>query len=61
MRAVLCVLVSVLAILLVIAGFWLSGFNFDIRGAKAVGCFISALFAGLFCGLLTAAITSDMK
>lgn len=61
MRAVLCVLVSVFAILLVIAGFWLSGFDFDSRGAKAVTCFVGSLFAAAFTGALTAALTCDMK
>ncbi len=61
MRAVLCVLVSVFAILLVIAGFWLSGFDFDRRGPMAVGCLVSSLIAGAISCLLVAAATCNMK
>ncbi len=54
MRMLSCLTAGLIAAIGVCFGFWLHGFNFDERGAMAIGCYLSALFAAAFAVAFTA-------
>lgn len=60
-RFVLSVLAGIVAVLCVLGGFWLGGFNFDCRGEFAVVCYVCSIFAMLLGFMLTSISTEDLK
>lgn len=52
-------LIAVASMALVIAGYWLSGWDFNERGQKALECFLMALVVGAFMGGMAAAYPGE--
>jgi len=57
MKVLACLSASLLASACVAGAFWLSGFNFDVRGETAVACYMFSLFAAVLTFLVGMAMT----
>lgn len=52
MKTIKSILVFILVVALVCGGFWLSGYNFNCRGAEALGCALMSSVLGIIAVLV---------
>jgi hypothetical protein len=55
----LAILLGILSAGAVCFGFWCSGYDFDVRGKDALGCYLLSLLVGGSLGLLIAFAPTD--